>query len=146
VHYTARAHIDGGRDGHAVTDTGYPALTLKPPPAMGGPADQSAVTNPEQLFALGYGACFLSTLQYVARTRKIRAVEFTLDSVVHLVQVDDGFKLSVELTVNTPGLEQGVADELMAAAHDQCVYSRAVRGNVEVTLASNVATTSGPTA
>ncbi|MEI5675592.1 MULTISPECIES: Ohr family peroxiredoxin [unclassified Nocardioides] len=146
MHYTARAHIDGGRDGHAATDTGYPSLTLKPPPAMGGPVDQSAVTNPEQLFALGYGACFLSTLQYVARTRKIRATTFTLDSVVHLVQVDDGFRLSAELTAHLPGVEQPVADELMAEAHAQCVYSRAVRGNIDVTLHCDVTVPAGASA
>ena len=141
MQYTAHAHIDGGRDGRAASDTGYPDLAMKPPPELGGPADQSAVTNPEELFALGYGACFLSTLQYVARTRKIRPNDFTLDSTVRLTSSEDptaGFVLSAELAVSMPGIEPALADELMASAHEQCVYSRAVRGNIAVELTVDV--------
>lgn len=141
MQYTAHAQITGGRDGRATSGTGYPDLVLKPQAELGGPADQSAVTNPEELFALGYGACFLSTLQYVAKTRKIRPQEFTLDSSVSLASSDDpaaGFQLSVVLAVKMPGIEPDVADELMASAHEQCVYSRAVRGNIDVELTVDV--------
>jgi osmotically inducible protein OsmC len=136
--YTAKAKIVGGRDGRAVTSTGYPDLQLKPPASMGGPADQSAVTNPEQLFALGYGACFLSTLQFVAKTRKIRPNDFTVDSTVNLDAAGDGFQLSVRHEFRLPGIDPALAEELVASAHEQCVYSKAVKGNIPVELAVDV--------
>lgn len=138
MQYTARARITGGRDGRAISTSGYPDLYLKPPIEMGGPADQSAVTNPEELFALGYGACFLSTLQFVARTRKIRAAEFSLDSAVTIASVDDGFQMSAALHAHLPGVQLELAEELVAEAHGMCVYSRAVRGNIPVALSVDV--------
>src|SRR3954465_12207611 len=101
--YTARAHNKGGRDGRATAADGYPDLPVKPPPELGGPADTEA-TNPEELFALGYGACFLSALSFAARSQKISAKEFTIDAAVDFVQDDNGgFGIAVELPAPLPG-------------------------------------------
>lgn len=137
--YTARAHIDGGRDGRATASGGAPSLLMKPPPEMGGPKDAPAeATNPEELLALGYGACFLSTLQFVARTRKVSAKAFTLDSCVELVRDGEaGFRLAVELRATMPGVDDATARELMHEAHGTCVYSKATRGNIDVSLVVN---------
>jgi osmotically inducible protein OsmC len=132
--YTAHAHTTGGRDGRATAADGHPDLLLKPPKEMGGPDDHEA-TNPEELFALGYGACFLSALSFVARRQKISAKAFTIDSAVTLEQDDDGaFGLAVELHGTLPGVEDDRAAELMRAAHGACPYSRATRGNIGVRL------------
>jgi lipoyl-dependent peroxiredoxin len=131
--YTAEGHIEGGREGRATAKRGTPDLVLVPPPAMGG-AEGAEGTNPEELFALGYGACFLSTLQFVARSRKISAKAFTLDSTVDLDQVSDGFQLAVALDAKMPDVDPAVAAELMHEAHGNCVYSKAVSGNIEVKL------------
>ena len=133
--YTAGAHNTGGRDGRARAADGNPDLVIKPPPELGGPADQPESTNPEELFALGYGACFLSALSLVARGQKISATAFEIDSKVVLGQEDDGgFGLAVELHGTLPGVEPGKAAELMKTAHTVCPYSRATRGNIEVAL------------
>ena len=132
--YTARAHNSGGRDGRAVAVDGYPDLVVKPPPELGGPADTEA-TNPEELFALGYGACFLSALSFAARSQKISAKEFTIDSAVDFVQDDEGgFGIAVELHATMPGVERDQAAELLHLAHRGCPYSKATRGNIDVRL------------
>jgi lipoyl-dependent peroxiredoxin len=135
--YSAKGHIEGGREGRATAERGTPDLLLAPPAALGGPDEPGEATNPEELFALGYGACFLSTLQFVARSRKISAKAFTLDSHVDLNSVDDGFQLSVGLDAKMPGVDPAVGAELMHEAHGACVYSKAVRGNIDVTLSVN---------
>jgi Ohr subfamily peroxiredoxin len=135
VIYTANARISGGRDGRATSADGHPDLLLKPPPEMGGPADQPEATNPEELFALGYGACFLSALSLVARGQKISAKAFTIDASVALGSDDaGGFGLAVELHGDLPGVEAEKAAELMHTAHSVCPYSNATRGNIEVKL------------
>src|SRR5437868_5822720 len=90
VLYTAKARATGGRDGRATSLDGHPDLLLKPPPSMGGPADQPEATNPEELFALGYSACFLSALSLVARQQKISARNFTIEGHVALGADDQG--------------------------------------------------------
>jgi osmotically inducible protein OsmC len=135
VLYTAKARATGGRDGRATSADGHPDLLLKPPPAMGGPADQPEATNHEELFALGYGACFLSALSLVARGQKISAKAFTIDSAVSIGSDDEGgFGLAVELHGDLPGVDPDKAAELMRTAHTVCPYSKATRGNIEVVL------------
>ena len=132
--YTAHAHNQGGRDGRATASDGQPDLVIKPPKELGGP-DMPEATNPEELFALGFGACFLSALSLVARSQKISAKEFTIDSAVDLVQGDDGgFGVAVELHGTLPGVEDDQAAELMHQAHAVCPYSKATRNNIEVRL------------
>jgi osmotically inducible protein OsmC len=135
VIYTAKARATGGRDGRATSADGHPDLLLKPPAALGGPADQPEATNPEELFALGYGACFLSALSLVARGQKISAKAFTIDTAVAIGSDDDGgFGLAVELHGDLPGVEAEKAAELMRTAHTVCPYSKATQGNIEVKL------------
>lgn len=136
IRYTATAHIDGGRDGRARGAGGHPDLLMAPPPEMGGRENPEA-TNPEELFALGWGACFLSTLQFVARSRKVSAKQFTLDSEIRLEQVGEGFAMSATLDAQMPGVEQELGRELVEEAHGVCVYSKATRGNIEVRLRVN---------
>ena len=134
VLYTAHAHCKGGRDGRATGADGHPDLLIKPPAEMGGPADQPEATNPEELFALGYGACFLSALTLVSRQQKISAKEFTIDSAVAIGPEGKGFGLEVELHGTLPGVDDEKAAELMHTAHQVCPYSNATRGNIEVKL------------
>ena len=132
--YTARAHNVGGRDGRATAADGSPDLSIKPPPELGGPEEPDA-TNPEELFALGYGACFLSALSLVARGQKISAKRFEIDSRVVLGQEDGGgFGLAVELHGTLPDVEPDKAAELMRTAHTVCPYSKATQGNIDVAL------------
>ncbi len=134
VLYTAKAHNVGGRDGKATAQDGFPDLVIKPPAALGGPADIEA-TNPEELFALGYGACFLSALSLVARQQKISAKAFEIGSLVNLVGEDDGgFGVSVELHATMPDIDDEQAHELLRTAHAVCPYSKATRGNIDVKL------------
>src|SRR2546423_12448981 len=112
-----------------------PALATRPPEELGGPADLPEATNPEELFALGFGACFLSALSLVARQQKISAKEFTIDSAVDLVSEDDGgFGVAVELHRTLPGVEDDKAADLMRTAHKACPSSRATRGTIDVRL------------
>lgn len=135
VLYTAKARATGGRDGRATSADGHPDLLLKPPPAMGGPADRPEATNPEELFALGYGACFLSALSLVSRQQKLSAKHFTVDTSVSIgADGGGGFGLAVELHGDLPDVDREKASELMRTAHSVCPYSRATRGNVEVRL------------
>lgn len=132
--YTAHATATGGRDGRATSNDGHPDLLLKPPKEMGGPDDIEA-TNPEELFALGYGACFLSALSLVALSQKISAKAFTIESGVTLGEDDAGaFAIAVELRGTLPGVDAEQAATLMRQAHDMCPYSKATRGNIEVAL------------
>jgi Ohr subfamily peroxiredoxin len=130
--YTAKAHITGGRDGRATSADGHPDLQLKPPPEMGGPADQPDATNPEELFALGYGACFLGALNHVCGQEKIGSKDFTIDTAVSIHNVDGTFDVSVELHGTLPGIDDEQAKDLLRRAHEVCPYSRATRGNIDV--------------
>jgi lipoyl-dependent peroxiredoxin len=135
--YTAHAHVVGGRaNGHGATSDGALEVELRRPKEMGGEGDG---TNPEQLFAVGYAACFEGALGAVARRQKLELDGMAIDSSVSLIPTEDrGFKLGVELAVTLPSVtesEQAVA--LVLAAHGVCPYSNATRGNVDVHLTAN---------
>jgi osmotically inducible protein OsmC len=135
--YTAEAHVTGGRaDGHGRTPDGALEADLRLPDEMGG---SGRGTNPEQLFAVGYAACFESALGVVARRRGQEAGDVAIDSRVMLVPTEDrAFNLAVELAVNLPSVDDAdEAVELVRAAHQVCPYSNATRGNVDVTLTAN---------
>lgn len=133
--YTATAHCVGGRDGRATAGDGFPDVAIKPPPELGGPADQADATNPEELFALGYGACFLSAISLVARKQKISARKFEMHSRVVLGSEEDGrLDLAVELHATLPDIDPEKAAEMVRAAHGVCPYSRATRSNIDVKL------------
>ena len=131
--YTARAHVTGGRQhGHGRTDDGHLEVEVRPP---GGEAG----TNPEQLFAVGYAACFGSAMEVVARRLKLEAADHAIDSAVELwPTAERGFKLAVRLDITTPSIDDPEhAAELVRRAHDVCPYSNATRGNIDVTLTVN---------
>jgi osmotically inducible protein OsmC len=131
--YTAEAHVSGGRaEGHGRSSDGALEVELRPPDEGGG-------TNPEQLFAVGYAACFESALGAVARRRKQEAGDVEIDSKVSLIPTEDRrFNLGVALAVTLPSIEDPEeAVELVKAAHEVCPYSNATRGNVEVSLSAN---------
>ena len=133
VIYTAVATATGdGRNGHALSEDGILDLDLRIPEAMGGPG---GATNPEQLFAAGYAACFHSALKLVAKEFDAD-VEGTEVSAAVGIGVGDngGFGLQVELDVFAPAMQRDIAERVVARAHEVCPYSNATRGNVEVTL------------
>ncbi|QFQ31487.2 Ohr family peroxiredoxin [Janibacter melonis] len=131
--YTAEALATGaGRDGHARTADGSLDLDMAIPTEMGG---SGRGANPEQLFALGYAACFHSALQAVARRTKADVSNSSVGSRVHIGPTDDGgFQLAVELEVTLPALDAEAAQQLADAAHQVCPYSNATRGNIDVTV------------
>lgn len=138
VVYTAVATATGdGRNGRTATSDNLVAHDLAVPVEMGGPG---GATNPEQLFAAGYAACFHSALKMVARTRKIAIEDSAVTAEVGIGQLDSGgFGLTVALHAEIGGVNQSTADELVAAAHEVCPYSNATRGNVDVTVDATVA-------
>jgi Ohr subfamily peroxiredoxin len=131
--YTAKAKATGGRDGRAISSDNVINLALTTPKEMGGPGKQGA-TNPEQLFAAGYAACFDSALNLVARFENQSIAGSSVAADVSLGHVGDKYDIAVDLQVNIPGLEQAHAEDLVAKAHQICPYSRATRGNIEVNL------------
>jgi osmotically inducible protein OsmC len=133
VLYTAHAHVTGGRDGHGMTTDGELEVDLRLPKEMGG---SGGGTNPEQLFAIGYAACFESALGAVARRSHQEAGEVTIDSAVSLLPTGDGgFRLAVTLDVSLPSVaDRPTAVELIRGAHQVCPYSNATRGNIDVEL------------
>ena len=134
--YTAEAHVTGGRiAGHGRTSDGVLEVDLRVPPELGG---EERGTNPEQLFAVGYAACFEGALATVARRKKLEAGDVEIDSKVHLVTGEErSFTVAVELAVTLPSVEGDEAVDLVAAAHKVCPYSNATRGNIEMTLSAN---------
>ena len=137
VLYTAHAHVTGGRvDGHGVSSDGALDVQLRPPVETGGPGGG---TNPEQLFAVGYAACFEGALGAAARRERLEVDDVAIDSRVSLMPTEDrGFSVGVEMDVALPSItdtEQAV--ELVRAAHRICPYSNATRGNIDVTLTAN---------
>ncbi|WP_370333546.1 organic hydroperoxide resistance protein [Mycolicibacterium hippocampi] len=136
--YTAESTATGGgRDGHVRSTDGKIDLDTRPPKEMGGSGDG---VNPELLFSAGYAACFLGALRLVAKNEKV-----TLDDASGITadvgigkDADGGFGLTAELIGYLPGLDQGVADDLMRKAHGVCPYSKATRGNIDVKLAAKV--------
>lgn len=131
--YTATATAHGGREGHVKSSDGVIDLQLKMPKELGGPG--GAFTNPEQLFAAGYSACFEGALRLVARMQKLPITDAHIRADVTIGKTDDGgFGLKVALTGRIAGLDREAAQKLMEAAHQVCPYSRATRNNIEVTL------------
>jgi osmotically inducible protein OsmC len=133
VLYTAEAHVTGGRNGHGRSSDGELEVDLRLPKEMGG---TGGGTNPEQLFAVGYAACFESALAAVARRRQVDAGEVSIDSSVGLLPTGDGgFRLTVTLDVAVPAVaDRETASALVRGAHQVCPYSNATRGNVDVEL------------
>ena len=134
VLYTARAHVTGGRtDGHGRSADGQLDVHLRAPKEMSGAGDG---TNPEELFAVGYAACFESALGTVARRRHLDAGQVAIDSAVSLLPAGDGaFKLAVILDVSLPSIsDRETAAQLVREAHQVCPYSNATRGNIDVGL------------
>jgi osmotically inducible protein OsmC len=135
--YTASATATGGRNGKVKSSNGVLDLEVRSPKAMGGANDD--YTNPEQLFAAGYSACFDSALNRVIATGKYQTGVTTVTAEVGIGPNDSGgFSLTVNLKANIPGVSQQEADELIAKAHQICPYSNATRGNIEVTLVATV--------
>jgi Ohr subfamily peroxiredoxin len=134
--YTAEARVTGGRvAGHGRTSDGILEVDLRTPPEMGG---EERGTNPEQLFAVGYAACFEGALAAVARRRKLDVGDVEIDSKVQLVTREDrSFTVAVELAVTLPSVGEQNAVELVEAAHKVCPYSNATRGNIDVALSAN---------
>src|SRR5438445_503401 len=131
--YTAEAVVEGGRAGHGRTSDGRLAVELSVPQEMGGAGGPG--TNPEQLFAVGYAACFQSALMSVARGRKLDTSDSTITARVGIGPTGHGgFGLTVALDVHVPRLSRGDAEDLMRRAHERCPYSNATRGNIDVTL------------
>jgi len=130
--YTARATATGGRAGHAVSDDGILDLSLQPPKEMGGPG---GATNPEQLFAAGYAACFQSALGVVGRRAGVDTSASLVEADVTIGTVrGGGYGLAVALKVSIPGVDTDTVRSLTEAAHQVCPYSNATRGNIEVTI------------
>jgi osmotically inducible protein OsmC len=135
--YTAVATARGdGRNGEVTSSDGVIDESLAIPKEMGGPGGDK--TNPEQLFAAGYSACFHSALQLVARQAKVPLNGSTVTAEVSVLKQEVGFGLGVALNVSLPGLEQAQADQLVEQAHQVCPYSNATRGNIEVALSATV--------
>ena len=131
--YTASATTAGGRAGHVKSDDGVLDLDLSLPKEMGGEGGKK--TNPEQLFAAGYSACYGSALQAVAKERKVDIGDFTVTAEVSIGKTEeDDFQLSVVLDTYIPGVDVETGEELVNAAHEVCPYSRATRDNIDVTL------------
>ncbi|OCW96173.1 organic hydroperoxide resistance protein [Alishewanella sp. HH-ZS] len=130
--YKASVTATGGRDGEAKSDDGLLQTKLAAPKALGGKGD---ATNPEQLFAAGYAACFIGALKFVAGQQKQSLPGDTaIRAEVGIGKIGGGFGLDVDLYVSLPGLAEDTAEQLVAAAHKVCPYSNATRGNVEVRL------------
>ncbi|TPM91422.1 organic hydroperoxide resistance protein [Mesorhizobium sp. B2-1-3A] len=134
--YTAQAHVTGGRAGHGETSDGLLKVDLAMPKELGGPG---GATNPEQLFAIGYAACFESAIRFVARKQKLPLEDAAITSTVNLLPNGEGFKLGVALAAETKGLDQATAEALVSEAHKICPYSNAIRGNVDVALSVKAA-------
>jgi Ohr subfamily peroxiredoxin len=135
VLYTAVATADMGREGRVSTDDGRLDVGLSKPPGMGG-RDGEVGTNPEQLFAAGYAGCFHGALLFHARAAGVDAEGSDVTARVEIGRLPDegGLGLRVELLVNVPGAEPSAVEELTAKAHESCPYSRATRGNIDVTI------------
>jgi lipoyl-dependent peroxiredoxin len=130
--YTAEATAVGGREGHVRSVDGLVDVDLQPPVEMGGPG---GATNPEELFAAGYAACFQSALAVVARRSKVSVDGSTVTAKVTIGTIGGGgFGLAVALDVHIPDVDETTTRSLIEGAHEVCPYSNATRGNIEVTL------------
>jgi len=129
VLYTAHAHTTGGRDGKSRTDDGRLDVTLSSPGTAG------TGTNPEQLFAAGYSACFIGAMKAVAGMKKITLPDdVSIDASVDLGKIPAGYGIAVRLDISLPGMDRAAAQALVDAAHQVCPYSNATRGNIDVTI------------
>jgi Ohr subfamily peroxiredoxin len=133
VLYTAHATSTGGRAGTSKSADGVLDLTLTTPKELGG--NGATGTNPEQLFAAGYSACFIGAMKHVAMMQKITLpADTSIAASVGIGQIPAGFGIEVAMTVTIPGMERAAAEALVQAAHAVCPYSNATRGNIDVTL------------
>ncbi|MBI2772858.1 MAG: organic hydroperoxide resistance protein [Burkholderiales bacterium] len=129
VLYTAKAHTTGGRDGASKTDDGRLDIKLSPPGQPG------TGTNPEQLFAAGYSACFIGAMKAVAGKMKVTLpADLAIDAEVDLGPIPNAYGIAARLNVSLPGMDRAAAQGLIDAAHQVCPYSNATRGNVDVTI------------
>lgn len=134
VVYTGTATATGGREGTAKSDDGKLELALSTPKALGGAGGEG--TNPEQMFAAGYSACFIGALKHVAASQKIKLAEdINVTGDVSIGPIEQGFAIAVKLTVDLGELEREKAQALVDAAHQVCPYSNATRGNIAVDIA-----------
>lgn len=131
--YTATATATGGREGRAASSDNALDVQLSTPREMGGAGGPG--TNPEQLFAAGYSACFLGALKYVAGQQKVvLPTDTTITGQVGIGQIPTGFGIEAKLTINAPGIDRDTLQALVDKAHVVCPYSNATRGNIDVTL------------
>ncbi|MFT4267107.1 MAG: organic hydroperoxide resistance protein [Xenophilus sp.] len=131
--YTAVATATGGREGRAASSDQALDVQLSTPRELGGAGGEG--TNPEQLFAAGYSACFIGALKFVAGQEQLKLpAEPTIEGHVGIGQIPGGFGIAVELRIAVPGLERAVLESLVEKAHQVCPYSNATRGNIDVTL------------
>ena len=132
VLYTAKAHTTGGREGRSVSSDGLLDVKLAPPKELGG---MGGATNPEQLFAAGYSACFMGALKHVAGLKKVAVpADAAIDASVDIGPIPAGFGIAARLAISLPGLDRAVAQDLIDTAHQVCPYSNATRGNIVVEL------------
>ena len=132
VLYTATATTTGGRDGRSVSSDGLLDVKLAPPKELGGPG---GATNPEQLFAAGYSACFLGAMKHVAGLKKVTVpASTTITASVGIGPIPQGFGINAKLVISLPGMDREAAQALVEAAHQVCPYSNATRGNIDVVL------------
>lgn len=131
--YTATASVTGGREGHARSDDGVLDVQLSTPRELGGAGGPG--TNPEQLFAAGYSACFLGALKFVAGRDKVALPSTTrVTGTVGIGQIPTGFGIEVALAIAAPGVDRDILQALIDQAHVVCPYSNATRGNIDVSL------------
>ncbi len=131
--YTAVATATGGREGTARSNDGVIDVKLTTPKELGG--NGATGTNPEQLFAAGYSACFIGALKVVAGREKVKLPqEVSIEGHVGIGPVGQAFGIEVTLNISIPGIDRAVAEDLVAKAHQVCPYSNATRGNIDVTL------------
>ncbi len=130
--YTAKAKATGGRDGRAISSDEILDVKLAVPTEMGG---TGGGTNPEQLFAAGYSACFLGAMKFVAGRDKLNiSKDAFIEGEVSIGPIPTGFGIQVKLNIHLEGMDQAEAQQLVDAAHIVCPYSNATRGNIDVTL------------
>jgi Ohr subfamily peroxiredoxin len=132
--YTARATAVGGREGHVRSDDGFVDMPLQLPTALGG---KGGASNPEQLFAAGYAACFEGALRLVARTRGVAISSASIEAEVDIGKDETSFGLAVRLHAKVGGVDQATADALAQGAHQVCPYSKATRGNIPVDVTAS---------
>ena len=133
VLYKAHATATGGREGRAVTSDNVLDVKLTTPKELGGAG--ATGTNPEQLFAAGYAACFIGAMKFVAGTKKITLpADLSINSTVGIGKIPGGFGIEVDLAVSAPGMDKAEVQAIVDAAHHVCPYSNATRGNIDVRL------------